>query len=280
MLSIFYGLSSALVWGAGDFTGGLASRKSDSHRVVALSQLTGVLMLLTAALLTGAPFAAWRDLVWSTLAGAFGCAGLVMLYKSFAEGKMSIAAPVSALMSAALPIVVAAFLEGLPGLLKFIGFGLALAAIWLVSRDPHVSLPAHLRLADLRLPLLSGIFFGLYFTFMERGTQETVLWPMIFSRSAGLLTITAYILLLRRGPLLPPPPLWPLVALNALLDIGGNGLYILSARAGRLDVAAVLGSLYPGSTVLLAWLLLHEKISRPQFIGILLAAAAILLMTI
>lgn len=279
MLSILYGLTSALVWGAADFTGGLASRRSDPYRTVLLGEAIGLLLLLAAAVLSGAAFPAWRDLAWSAAAGALGCAGLALLYKSFADGRMSIAAPVSALMSAFLPILAGSLLQGLPGLPKFLGFGLALAAIWLVSQDHQASLPARIRLADLRLPLLAGLFFGLYFILMERGTQAAVLWPMIASRSAGMLTIAAFVAI-RGGPLLPPRRIWPLILLNALLDIGGNGLYILSAQTGRLDVAAVLGSLYPGSTVLLAWLLLREKISRPQLIGILVALAAIVLMTV
>jgi drug/metabolite transporter (DMT)-like permease len=279
MLSIIYGLSSALVWGAADFTGGIASRRADPYRTVVLSETVGLVLLLAAALLTGAPMASWSELAWSAAAGALGCSGLVMLYKSFADGKMSVAAPVSALMSAALPILAGSFLEGLPGWLKFAGFGLALLAIWLISKDHNAAMPARLRLADLRLPLLSGFFFGIYFILMDRGTQSTVLWPMITSRAAGAVTIAAYVLTLR-GPLLPPRRVWPLISLNALLDIGGNLLYILAARSGRMDVAAVLGSLYPGSTVLLAWLLLKEKITRPQMAGILAALAAIALMTI
>jgi drug/metabolite transporter (DMT)-like permease len=279
LLSILYGLSSALIWGAGDFTGGIASRRADPYRTVVLSEIIGLLLLLAAALLTGAPFASWPELGWSAAAGALGCSGLVMLYKSFADGKMSTAAPVSALTSVALPIVTGSFLEGLPGALKFAGFGLAAIAIWLISKDHNAGTPARLRLADLRLPLLSGLFFGLYFILMDRGTQSTVLWPMIASRSAGAVTIAVYVLFLR-GPLLPPRRVWPLISLNALLDIGGNAFYVLAARAGRMDVAAVLGSLYPGSTVLLAWLLLREKISRLQFIGILTALVAIALMTL
>ncbi len=279
MLSILFGLSSALIWGAADFTGGIASRRADAYRTVFLSEIIGLVLLLAAALLTGAPLAAWSELAWSAAAGALGCSGLVMLYISFADGKMSTAAPISALTSAALPIVAGSFLEGLPGPLKFLGFGLALSAIWLISKDHNAAMPAHLRLADLRLPLLSGVFFGTYFILMDRGTQSTVLWPMIASRTAGALAIGAYVLT-RGGPLLPPRRVWPLISLNALLDISGNALYILAARAGRLDVAAVLGSLYPGSTVLLAWLLLREKITRLQIVGILAALAAIALMTV
>jgi drug/metabolite transporter (DMT)-like permease len=279
MLSIFYGLTSAIVWGAGDFTGGLASRKAGPYRTVMLSEAFGLLLVLAAALLTGAPVPAWPDLAWATLAGALGCSGLTLLYKSFADGQMSIAAPVSALTSAALPIAAGTLLEGFPGALKLAGFALALAAIWLISRDYGPARPAQIHLRDLRLPLIAGFFFGLYFILMDRGTQSTVLWPMIASRAAGSLVIALYVLS-RGGPLLPERRTWPLIALNAVLDIGGNALYILSARAGRLDVAAVLGSLYPGSTVLLAWLLLKEKINRWQAAGILAALIAIVLMTL
>jgi uncharacterized membrane protein len=114
---------------------------------------------------------------------------------------------------------------------------------------------------------------------MDQGSQGQVLWPMVASRTAGTLTMLIYALVLHK-PLLPAGKAWPFIALNGLLDVSGNGLYILAAQAGRMDVSAVLASLYPASTVLLAWLVLREKINRSQSVGILAALGAILLMTL
>ncbi|MBN2388654.1 MAG: DMT family transporter [Anaerolineales bacterium] len=277
MLPIFYGILSALTWGAADFCGGLASRKANANQVVVFSELTGLLAILVLAPIFGAQAPPWSDLIWSAAAGALGCTGLVILFKAFSDGQMSTTAPVSALAAAALPLLVGLVLEGLPGLLTIGGFLLALIAIWFIPQDSDER--PFTRLADLRLPLLSGIFFGLYFILMDRGTQTTILWPMVASRFGGSLVITLY-MLVRRLPLLPGQAAWPLILLNAALDVGGNAFFILAARLGRMDVAAVISSLYPGMTVFLAWLVLKERLGRRQLVGVLAAIGAITLMTL
>jgi len=193
-------------------------------------------------------------------------------------GQMSIATPVSALLAAALPVAVGAITEGLPSPLKLAGFVCALAAVWLVAQDDSDKTHA-MRLADLRLPLLAGVCFGLYFIIMHQASNQSVLAPMIASRSAGALALLIF-LLARRENFRASRPAWPYIALNAVLDIGGNAFYILAGQIGRLDVSAVLSSLFPGTTVLLAWLVLKEKINRVQWLGILAALIAIALMTI
>jgi drug/metabolite transporter (DMT)-like permease len=132
---------------------------------------------------------------------------------------------------------------------------------------------------DLRLPLISGLFFGLYFIVLHQATLNAFFWPLVSARGTGLFVL-GLIALMTRQPALPPRNLWGVVILNGILDIAGNGFYVLAARNGRLDVAAVLGALYPASTVLLAWILLKEKISIIQTIGILCAFAAIVLFTL
>jgi drug/metabolite transporter (DMT)-like permease len=279
LLSILFGFISAASWGGGDFVGGLASRRAGAYRATLYGEVFGLAVLLAAAPFIHEAGMTWADWGWSLAAGAIGATGLALLYRALAEGQMSIAAPVSALMAAVLPVIAGALTEGLPGPATLAGFGLALLAVWLVSQGEGASKAALIRMADLRLPLLSGVCFGIYFILMHQGSQQGVLWPMIAARCAGaasLLVITA-----GRGELRwPGRPLWPLIALNASGDIGGNAFYILAGQAGRLDVAAVLGSLYPGSTVILAWLFLHEKITRLQAAGILTALAAILLIAL
>ncbi|MEW6406603.1 MAG: DMT family transporter [Chloroflexota bacterium] len=281
MLSIIYGIASALSWGAGDFAGGMASRKIGAYRAVFFADLIGLIALILVVVIVREVMPPISSLLLAALAGALGSMGLLVLYYTLAHGQMSIAAPVSALMAAALPVAVGALTEGLPAPLQFGGFGLALAAVWLISQSDSTS-HLHLdRLTDLRLPLLAGIGFGSYFVLMHFSTSNitAVYWPMIASRVSGTLLLLA-IVLGRRETLTAPRDAWMVILLNGMLDLGGNFFYILAARAGRLDIAAVLSSLYPGSTVILAWLLLKERISRVQMIGILFALSAIILLTV
>jgi drug/metabolite transporter (DMT)-like permease len=279
VLSVIFGFISAASWGAGDFVGGLASRRASAYRATLYGEVFGLALLLAAAPFIHEAGMTWTDWGWSMAAGAIGAAGLALLYRALAEGQMSLAAPVSALMAAVLPVIAAALTEGLPGPATLAGFALALLAIWLVSQSEGASKKALVRMADLRLPLISGVCFGIYFILMHQGSQQGVLWPMIAARCAGAATLL--VIAAGKGELRwPQKTLWPLVALNAAGDIGGNAFYILAGQAGRLDVAAVLGSLYPGMTVILAWLFLHEKITRPQAAGILAALAAIVILTV
>ena len=278
MISILFGLFSALSWGGGDFVGGLASRKTGAYRAVFYGEVFGLLLLLGAAIFMHEPALAWSKILLAGAAGAIGSTGLLILYHAMTTGQMSIATPVSALLAAALPVAVGAITEGLPSPLKLAGFVCALAAVWLVAQDDSDKTHA-MRLADLRLPLLAGVCFGLYFIIMHQASKQFVLAPMIASRSAGSLALLIF-LLARREDFRASRPAWPYIALNAVLDIGGNAFYILAGQIGRLDVSAVLSSLFPGTTVLLAWLVLKEKINWVQWLGILAALIAIALMTI
>src|SRR5512136_1498632 len=187
---------------------------------------------------------------------------------------MSVAAPVSALMAAVLPVIASAFTEDLPGPRKYAGFGLALLAIWLISQEDGRQKKLHLHLADLRLPLLSGVCFGFYFILMHQGSRTATIWPMVAGRSAGAFLLF-FFAAANHQLSWPDRHTAPLVFLNSAGDIAGNTFYILSGQVGRLDVAAVLGSLYPGTTVLLAGLLLHERLNRLQWLGIAAALGAI-----
>ena len=279
MLSIIYGILSAATWGAGDFAGGLASRKVGAYRAVFYADFIGLLILAVAYFVYREPFPSTSGWINSLLAGALGSFGLLILYHSLSIGQMSIAAPVSALFAALLPVIVGAITEGLPSAIQLIGFVLALAAIWLISQGDgkfHIS-----RLSDLRFPILAGVGFGSYFIFIHNaaGDPNSFLWPMIISRAAGTVLVF-FMVFARRETFVVPHDAWGVVLLNAALDLTGNFFYILASKSGRLDIAAVLSSLYPGSTVILAWLLLKEHLSRMQLVGILLALAAIFLFTI
>ncbi|MEW5829444.1 MAG: DMT family transporter [Chloroflexota bacterium] len=278
MSSIFYGLIAALGWGAADFIGGLASKRSSPYRVLALAEVAGFIPIFLVTLFSDEalpPISIW---LWSGAASVAGMIGLVLLYRALSSGRMTVAAPVSALLAALIPIPVGALTEGLPGAWTYAGFALALAAIWLVSQESG-SLRWQVNLRDLGLPLLAGFFFGLYFLLIHEASRETTLWPLVNARLTAALLMAAFGLL-RRQPIFPERPLWPLVSLGGMMDVVGNIFYVLAGQTGRLDVTVVLSSLYPGTTVLLAWVFLKERINRVQAVGILLALAAIVFLTL
>jgi drug/metabolite transporter (DMT)-like permease len=279
LLSSLFGILSALTWGAGDFTGGLVSRRAGIYRAAFYGEFFGLFFLGILLAIYREPVPGWAVWGWSAAAGAIGSIGLLCLFRSFLEGQMSVAAPVSALMAAILPVIASAWMEGFPGPVKYFGFGLALLAIWLVSRGDGHRRELHLHLADLRLPLFSGVCFGGYFILIHQGSHFATIWPMIAARTAG--SFTLFLFAVANHQLhWPDGKIGALMLLNAAGDIAGNTFYILAGQVGRLDVAAVLGSLYPGSTVLLAGLVLHERLNRSQWLGIAAALGAIILLAI
>ena len=283
MLSIIYGIASAATWGAADFIGGLASKRTSPYRVLFLAEIAGLIPFTVLALLTREPIPATVDLLWGAISSLVGLAGLMILYRALADGQMTIAAPDSALFAALIPVIFGFFTLGAPSFTTLIGFGLAFFAVWLISQTDSSNWRFLLRgpgsLRDLRLPLLSGLFFGLYFIVIHRATLNAFFWPLVAARFAGFAAFGLYALLTRQAAM-PPRDVWGFCIINGVIDIGGNAFYILSAQTGRMDVAAVLGALYPASTVLLAWVFLKERISWIQTFGVFLVFSAIVLFTI
>jgi drug/metabolite transporter (DMT)-like permease len=279
LLSILFSLGAALAWGAADFTGGLASRRTGAYRAALYGEFFGLLFIVATAFFIDEPLPDWPMLLLALAAGGIGTTGLLTLFHSVIHGKMSIAMPVSALLAAALPVLVGSLTEGFPGGVTFLGFVLALAAIWLISQEDGKDNRIQARLSDLRLPLLAGIGFGSFFILMDMAAREATLWPMLASRSGGVIIVAIY-MTFRQDSWRLTRDVWPVLVLNGFLDVGGTVFYVLASQAGRLDIAAVISSLFPGSTVILAALLLKERVSRSQTLGILLALAAIGFLTI
>jgi len=279
LLSIIFGLSAALGWGAADFMGGLASRRTGAYRAALYGEAIGLVFIVPALYVSHESLPDLAPLAMALFAGAIGTTGLLMLFHTMERGKMSIATPVSALMAAALPVLVGTIFQGFPGYLTFLGFVISLSAIWLISREEgnHSRILSHLN--ELRLPLLAGIGFGTYFVLVHEAAQQSTYWTMLASRMGGVLVMVAF-MLTRRKEWSVSRDVFPLIFLNGLLDIAGNGFYILASQTGRLDVAAVLSSLYPATTVLLAAILLKERLARSQAVGILLALTAIVFLTL
>ncbi len=273
--SIVFGLLSALTWGAGDFNGGLATRKSGVYAVVIFAELIGALVLLIIALVVGEPFPSLAGWLWGIAAGLVGVIGLMALYQGLATGKMGLVAPLSAVIGGAVPILYTAIYQGLPPPIQLLGFFFGLLAVWLLSSQDGV----RIRIEDLTLPLIAGLGFGFYFVLIDIATVESVYWPLVPARTvAGLLLIP--IALRLRQPLLPVRASAPFVVASGTLDALGNLFFALAASTGRLDIAAVLSSLYSATTVGLAWIFLKERLNVRQWIGVAAALAAIVLVSI
>jgi drug/metabolite transporter (DMT)-like permease len=225
---------------------------------------------------------AWQNWLMAGIAGVAGGFGLMLLYRALADGQMSVAAPISAVMGASIPVLVSAVWLGLPGPLTLLGMAMALGAIWLISSGPTSDgggALGRLRVAQVRLPLLAGVTFGLYFVLIHRASVDAFYWPIIAARISSVVCLVSFAVLGRR-PWIPTVGSWGLVALSGLLDTCGNGFYVLAGQMGRLDVAAVLASLYPGITAALAWLVLKERLSPLQLLGVGAAFLAIILITV
>jgi drug/metabolite transporter (DMT)-like permease len=268
------GLASSVSWGVGDFCGGMATKRANGYQVVIGAHLIGVLGFLTLALASREQPPPAVNLLLCGIAGLFGAIGLWALYHALATGRMGVAAPVSGVLSAAVPAAAGSLVEGLPRLLTLAGFALALVAVWLVARTHHETIDFR----GLGLPIVAGLGFGAFITLISRASGAAVYWPLVAARVASLALLTSTAMLTRQT-------VWPRravlvpVALAGIFDAGGNAFLVMAAHAGRLDVAGVLSSLYPAATVLLAWRILNERISRWQFIGLLATLCAIVAIT-
>lgn len=272
--TVIFGLAASLSWGSGDFSGGLASRRATVASVIIAAYTVGLVFLVTLALIWREPFPSPTYLVWGALAGVAGVLGLLAFYSALATGKMGIAAPVSAILTATLPVLFSAVTTGLPSLLQLGGFLLALLAIGLISRPERTAHQTGNSARARRLAVLAGCGFGCFFILISRVTPGATLWSLATARFASvapLLLLTR----LRRQPILPPMAVAPLVLTTGILDATGNAFFVLAAHSGRLDVAAILSSLYPAATVVLAALVLRERVTCIQSIGIALALLAI-----
>ena len=274
-LSILFALCAAIAWGSGDFTGGLASRRVGPFHTVLISYSVGLLALVVVALVRREQFPPTSDLVWGAIAGLSGMVGLGFLMRGFVTGRMGIVAPVSAVMAAAIPVVVTAVTEGLPQQLQLLGFGLALISIWLLSRPERLGG----RPAGLGMALLAGLGFSGFFIALDQVSASAVFWPLVAGRLAAC-SVMAVLALSAGRSLIPSPFPLGILVLAGILDVAGNLFFLLAMQLGRMDVTAVLGSLYPAVTAMLAWLVTKEHMARLQIVGVALAVLAIVMITI
>jgi len=279
MGAIGLGLLSSLFWGTGDFLGGLVSRQLGAKRSIFFIEVIGLILLLILFAIFPEPFFGWKNFFTALVAGSIGTIGLIVLYHAMSVGLMSVAAPVSALLAAVLPVLVSISTEGIPGPLALAGFFLAFLSVWFISQDGERGF--HLgRLSDLKWPFIAGFGFGMYFILIHSASSEAVLWPLITGRIGGSFVIILILLFTRTGLRIPKSKPWPLIAGNASFDVLGNTFFIFAGQIGRLDIATIMASLYPLATVGLAGVILKEQLNKRQWLGISFAIIAIVLLTI
>ena len=286
-------LLAAFLWGIGDFAGGMAVRFTgggarSALRVILLSHGISLTVLLTLALARGDRLPHGPAIVWALFAGVLGGLSLTAFYVALARGGMGVSAALSGLLAAAIPAVVSALTEGAPAGLRLVGFAVAGAAIWLIAAGPSGTADGTdgTDRRTLLLALAAGAGFGLYFVAIRQAGHAGLFLPMALVRVGSLSTAGVALALLRTRPAdereAPrwnrPAVLWAVA--TAAGDTCGNLLFLAATQAGRLDVAAVLASLYPASTVVMAALLLHERPTARQGWGMAVAAAAVILVTL
>ena len=271
-------LASAIVFGAGDFCGGAASRRGGSTPVLLFSLPTGLGLLLIVTVAVGGTTHPGA-LAWGVASGLAGGGGLLVFYRALAEGPMSVVAPVSGLMAAVLPAAVGVARGDRLSFTAFAGIGLCLVAICFVSMEKSTG-PVRRRMSGPVLALIAGTSFGAFFVLIQQGDDGT-LWPLAASKAVGVLMVVVAAAVSGRGSvvLLRDRVTIGIAVLAGSLDVLGNALYVFAARAGMLSIAGVLSSLYPASTVLLARLVYGERLRPIQRVGLGVAVAGVALVT-
>ncbi|MGY1738862.1 EamA family transporter [Geodermatophilus sp. SYSU D00684] len=278
-MAMVLALASAVVYGMADFCGGIASRRAAAAAVVALSQAAGlVAVVLLLPWLGGSPTPA--DLGWGAAAGVAGGAGLLLFYRSLATGVMSVVAPVTAVSAAALPVVGGLLLGERIGVLAALGILLALVAVVLVAAEGGLSSLRTARPASMGPALAAGAGFGLFFVLLDRTGEDSGLSPLLAARVVSVLLIGGLALASGRS-LLVSRRVLPVVVLAGVADMTANALFLVATQVGeQLAITGVLASLYPASTVVLAQVVLRERLAGAQQAGLAVAAAAVVLIAL
>jgi drug/metabolite transporter (DMT)-like permease len=282
VIAYLLALGSAVLYGAADFTGGFATRRAGTIAVVFLSQLSGLVALavLMPLLPAGHP---WRsDLLWGAAAAVTGGIGVALLYRALAIGIMAVVAPTTAVCAVAIPVLVSVLLGERPVPIAVMGIILGVASIVLVSQQQTSVSPGDPRFPLRRLPpgvgsaLVSGVAIGFFFQALAQTRPEAGMWPLLVSRSVSVVLFGTTALAGRRSLRMSRQVLG-LVALAGVIDVLANALYLLASQRGPLSTVVTLSSLYPASTVLLARVVLGERLSRWQLTGVGCAMAAVVL---
>ena len=266
-------LLASLGWGIGDFGGGLASRRAPVLGVLAGSQLASLFVAIPILAISNEPGLAINDVAISILGGAFAASGLALLYRGLAVGRMGVVAPIAAVLTATLPVGFGFLTEGVPDVIAIVGIGFAALSVVLVSRttDTGDSRPSGLLYA-----LGAGTIFGLFSIALSFLNDRLVIGPLVVIRVTSVLLIAVWVLAARQ-PWRVPRRLWPALVAIGVIDMSATGAYLSAIAIGPLAIAAIIASLYPVVTTILAALVLRERITPVHAAGIAAAGLAVVL---
>jgi drug/metabolite transporter (DMT)-like permease len=272
-LGVIVALVAALVWGSGDYVGGRATRGHHPYQVLALVSLSGLVLMIVAALVRGETWPDGETLALSAVAGVAGGFGIAALYHGLATAEAAVVSPTSAVVGAILPVLISALTAGSPSPLKVSGMITGLAGIWIVTRgsSPASGGPR----SGLTLGLIAGFGFGVFFICMAQVPREAVFAPLVVAKAVA--TAFALVVLAVRRVSLPSMRTNPIALVAGLLDAGGNVFYLVAAHLTRLDFAAVISSMSPVVTVVLAGMFSRQRVSAVQWLGVLLCIAGVAL---
>ena len=285
VLSVGLGLVAAATWGGSDFAGGLGARRSPALLVAASGHLVTLLLLLAACFFGQLPLPHRAEFLEGAIGGLEGSLALAVFYRALAMGAMGLTAALTGLLTALVPVAYGLWVEGLPAPLARAGLLLGAVAIWLIAHSPGHGTPPR----ALLLGALSGAGFGLQLILLKLASKDGVLWALTSARLGGVLAMSAILLFVwpRQGEKENIGSqsriwsgFWKMGILAGCLDTIGNFGYTLAAHGGRLDLAALVSSLYPGFTILLAAMILREHPTRRQTLGMAVALASVVMLSL
>lgn len=269
---------SALMYGAADFCGGMATRRAPLPAVLASSQAVGLVVAAVASLAFGFHLTAPSDLAWGALAGVSGATGIAALYYALATTVVAVASPLAAVTGAVIPVLLGVAAGERPGSLAWVGIGMGVCAIALLTAGPSKSPRERAVRRAALLGVLAGLGFGLFFFSISRTSHASGLWPLVAARIATVSLVVLFAVAARR-PLRLSKASLPMVLLSGGLDMGANIAFLLASRSGMLSISAAVAALYPGPTVILAWILLKERVTAPRVVGLALALPGVALIS-
>lgn len=275
-MTAFLAVLSAVLVGAADFGGGFASRTSPPLRVAALAQTAGLPFALVLALAYGSERVSSGDVSWSVASGLALACGFGCFYTAMGRGLISLVAPLAAVTGALVPVAYALGRGERPGVLASAGIAVALGAVAIVSVAQPGPLQHHATFSPrvAALSVAAGLWFGLFYVFFAQISAAAGMWPVVLERTAATLLLLVLAASLTRGRLELPRRLSRLVVAIGVIEVAATVPLLLALQRGPVAVASVLASLYPVTTVLLAALVLRERMSRVQLAGVALALAA------
>ena len=267
-------VGAVFLWGASDFAGGYGSRRANAFVLTAFSHVCAFALMLAIALGGRGELPSAASMVWAVIAGAIGGFSLAIFYGALASGQMGLTAPIAALLGAAIPTLADLAMEGRPSRWSIAGFGLAILAIWLITRpEPEIQNDESGHPKGVVRAALAGVGFAGFYLCVHQASGSAP-WIAAITR-IGSFTATAIAVAAIRAPLKLERPAIGLGMIAGFFDVTASALFVYANQRGRLDEAVDITSLYPAVTVLLARLVLKEQFSRWKLVGLLAALAAV-----